>query len=90
MDDNARLILLMSEADWGEMRRNPPLTQIQPQKYSVRQVYHLHQNDGEWNPESYPALVAAQSPYTRNDSYNVVFVKTGPDEVRVYIFWFEM
>lgn len=88
LDDNARLILSMSTTDWDTMRSRPPLNAIAVDRYSTENLYELHPNEGEWDPESYPGLVAAQAPNRGDPILNVGFVKTARGQVRVYVFWY--
>lgn len=89
LDDNARLILSMSTTDWDTMRSRPPLNAIAAERYSTANLYELHANDGEWNPESYAGIVAAQAPYDGHSVFNVGFVRTAADRVRLYVYWYQ-
>ena len=90
LDDNARLVLLMSASDWAAMRARPPLDAIKQERYATDDAVMLPGDDGAWNPRRYPGLVAAQTPSDGRQVYNIAYVKTAPDRVRVFVFWHQM
>lgn len=89
MDDAARLLLLMSQADWtafldGIVRKAP-----RPPEFGEDLNFALGPEKEGWKPETTKGLKTGQVVWGVNQSegLNIGFAPVGDGKVRVFLFW---
>lgn len=89
LDDSARIVLLMTAADWARMRSSPPLDAVPPERYDADGAMALGASDEGCRPGEQPGIVGAQVrlPDAEILDFGVAPVEGG--RVRVFLFWFE-
>lgn len=87
LDDMARVILVVTQRQWEEMRAEPPLNS-QPARAWRRLFADLLPPDyGRWQPERDSNIVAAQIHLANAEFVNIGYSPAGPGRVRVYLAW---
>ncbi len=89
MDDAARVLLVMPQADWttflaGIVRRSP-----RPPEFTEEFNFALGPGKQGWNPESAKGLKTGQVAWGVNESegLNIGVAPAADGTVRVFIFW---
>lgn len=87
LDDAARLILIMSEANWAVLRSGLP-----PASFEVENGPRLGPDEGGSMPGSAPGLLSAQfHPWRdRAEALNIGFAPAAAGEVRVFVLWHQL
>lgn len=87
MDDMARVVLVMSEADWATMRGTPPLSSIEDRQWDRSQALLFPADHGAWRPSRDKALIAGYTWLPKAEFLKVGYSPAGPGRVRVYLVW---
>lgn len=87
MDDTARVVMVMSAADWAAMRNAPPLNTIENRQWDRSQAELLPSDRGNWRPSKDTALIAAYTWLPKAEFVKVGFSPAGAGRVRVYLVW---
>ena len=89
MDDAARVLLVMSQADWvafldGIVRRSP-----RPPEFADDLNFALYPEKQGWNPGSVKGLTTGQVAWGVNQSegLNIGFAPADGGRVQVFLFW---
>lgn len=87
MDDSARLVLTLAEADWP-----PLLAQINAKSerevvFAASDNFLLSDDGQDWKPSVTPGLETGQAALANAEWLNVGVAPNGPGRLRVFLFW---
>jgi hypothetical protein len=89
-DDNARIVVSMSQAQWNNLSKQQPYAGAD---FSPDNNHHMAPDDttGPWAPEKAPDLATAQmSADNGMASLNVGVSKQADTTIKLYIFWYRL
>lgn len=89
MDQSARLVLLVPEAEWRAWRDRvvPPGGGLP--RFSADGVVNLGSDDGGWAPSAARELTAVQRRWRGSEALNIGQAPAGGGRVRVWLYWFQ-
>lgn len=87
LDDAAKVVLVMADADWAAMRNSPPLKDVPPGRWSSTDALLLPENRGAWRPGDDPAVLATQVQLPNAESLTIGHAPAGSGRTRIWLFW---
>jgi hypothetical protein len=90
-DDSARLVTVMPIGDWKALLKRLPIPKTDRSPFEAEANFHLGTDHGQWTPGKVKGLETVQLPWHGGaESLNLGIAPAGPDEVRLFIYWFQM